>query len=278
MIQGKVRTYWLMVPPACANVQTCPITLVFHGGSGDGYGLDQRLQISRVALQKEHILVLPDGLNKNWNDGREEINPGIDDVGFVDLILSDLKTYRNSQTPIFALGVSNGAMFTFRLMCERSQIFHAYATVIGNLGESLIKSCHPQKALPGFMIFADKDPIVPHSGGPVTGPLGRKNRGRVVSAETTANFWLHNAKCGKFEMRETLDQNSEDGTRITKEAGSGCAPHLSIRKWTVLGGGHGVPGSQSGGMPERLVGKVSAEFSTVNEFFSFFETVRTTLD
>ncbi|KHD89346.1 MAG: hypothetical protein OM95_04260 [Bdellovibrio sp. ArHS] len=270
--QGRNRTYWLAVPQECLQTKTCPIVLAFHGGGGNGKNLEQRLQLAKETNARKMILILPDGVDKNWNDGRPEINAEVDDVGFVDQILMENASLRATASPVFLMGLSNGGQFVLRLACEQknSRRFKAFATVVSNFGEDLAKTCHPAFPTSGFLIFGDKDPIMPFHGGPVKGPLGWKNRGRVISADETARLWLNFNKCQRFTTQGVLDENSEDRTSVSKEIAVGCSSGVDLKKWVIRGGGHGFPGAAEA-LPERFVGVISKEISAANEIFNFFE-------
>lgn len=248
------------------------MVLAFHGGGGEGRDMDQRLQLSKETNMRKMILVLPNGVDRNWNDGRPEINADIDDIGFVEKILEDLAPLRSPQTPVFLLGLSNGGQFVFRLACEheRTQAFQAFATVVSNFGEDLAKRCQRSSPLSGFLIFGDQDPIMPFQGGPIKGPLGFKNRGRVISADETADLWLRLNRCQSWSSPEILDKNLDDETSIKKIKGAKCAPGVLFQKWVIHGGGHGFPGA-AGSLPKRLVGTTSYEFSATTEIFNFFQ-------
>lgn len=269
---GRKRSYWISIPPTCRTSKDCPMVFAFHGGGGEGRDMDQRLQLSKEANIRKMILVLPNGVDKNWNDGRPEINADIDDVAFVEQILRDLAPLRSPQTPVFLLGLSNGGQFVFRLACERrrTQAFQAFATVVSNFGEDLAKRCQPFSPLSGFVIFGDQDPIMPFHGGPIKGPLGLKDRGRVISADDTANLWLRLNRCQNWSSPEILDQKPDDETSVRKTEAVNCAPGVIFQKWVIHGGGHGFPGA-TGSLPRRFVGTISHEFSATSEIFNFFQ-------
>lgn len=86
--------------------------------------------------------------------------------------------------------VSNGAMFSFRLACEMSDVFAAIAPVAGHLNVSLSKTCAPTRPVSVMYIVGTEDKIVPYRGGQVAGPFGRLKLGYVISSDETFKLWV----------------------------------------------------------------------------------------
>lgn len=267
---GKKRIWWEYAPIACKK-RACPLVLAFHGGGGRGDKLEKNIQMQSVAKKNEFVLVYPNALDENWNDGRPEIASGIDDVGFIDALLKVLKAeYQIEESRVYATGISNGALFTFRLACERPDVFAAIAPVAGNMGELLSKTCAPKGTVSILNIVGSEDGIVPFAGGAVTGPLGFKKRGKVLSSDATIGFWTEKAKCqGAPEIAAPLDV-SNDGTKVKIEKYQKCQDGIVIHRYIIEGGGHTWPGGSR--QLGRLVGKVSEEINASDEIWKFFAT------
>ncbi len=266
---GKKRIWWEEAPKACKK-KSCPLVLAFHGGGGRGDKLEKDIQMRLLAKTNEFILVYPNALDGNWNDGRPEIASGIDDVGFIDALLKVLKAeYQIDESRIYATGISNGGLFSFRLACERSDVFAAIAPVAGNMGELISKSCAPTNAISVLNIVGAEDRIIPFAGGNVTGPLGLKKRGKVLSSDATIAFWVEKGKCQvPPDVSAPLDIVSDDGTQVKIEKYQKCRDGTAVHRYIIEGGGHTWPGGgrQSG----RLVGKVSQEIKASDEIWKFF--------
>lgn len=98
---GLNRTYHTYVPSAINPSNNIPLLFHLHGGGGTGKG-KPGLTFGRFnELADEHgfIVVYPDAIEKNWNDGRslefvKAWEENIDDVGFIVNIVEELeKTY-----------------------------------------------------------------------------------------------------------------------------------------------------------------------------------------
>ena len=83
----------------------------------------------------------------------------MDDVGFVDALLADLDTRVCVDTHrTYAMGISNGGYFAYRLACERASRFAAVAPVSG---PENVSPCTPGRAVPvmHFHGTADDHPL-----------------------------------------------------------------------------------------------------------------------
>ena len=140
--QDKDRNYWLHLPPADKMKEALPILFHLHGGGGTGKGTPG-LTFSRfntIADREVFIVVYPDAIAKNWNDGRTEhlkpINVGVDDVGFIAGIIKKLsETYEIDSERIFTSGMSNGGFMSSRLLCDRADLFRGGAILTASLSE-----------------------------------------------------------------------------------------------------------------------------------------------
>ncbi|HNV72206.1 MAG TPA: PHB depolymerase family esterase, partial [Candidatus Ozemobacteraceae bacterium] len=135
------RTYELFVPKNVVGSSPVPLLLVLHGGGGTGRGM-QYLTLGRfneLAEREGFVVAYPDGLKKNWNDGRdvpasEAHASKLDDVGFLKALIQKLQTELSiDPSRIYACGISNGAFMSARLAIEAPDVFAAVALVTGSL-------------------------------------------------------------------------------------------------------------------------------------------------
>ena len=69
-VGGVTRSYLLHVPPALP-AGSAPLVLVFHGGGGTGTGVERLTRFSELADREGVLVAYPDGIGRNWYDGRE---------------------------------------------------------------------------------------------------------------------------------------------------------------------------------------------------------------
>lgn len=276
---GFKRTYLFYVPHSLpVGHRPAPLLLVLHGGGGKAQGM-LRLTYERfdeLAERDGWIVVYPDGLQKQWNDGRYEAIPGpnrereTDDVGFlVGLIDRFVREEGADPHRVYVTGISNGGLLCHRLACEWPGKIAAVAPVAASLSVGLSRACAHPLPVPMLWINGDEDPIMPYEGGEITVLWMR--RGRILPVESAARQWALWNGCGTAtpSVVSLPDRDPGDGTTVTRttygEAGSG----REVILYTVHGGGHTWPQ----GLPylgERVVGRVSREFNACDVIWEFF--------
>ncbi|HEY5713660.1 MAG TPA: PHB depolymerase family esterase [Allosphingosinicella sp.] len=273
---GATRTWHEIVPAACAaRTARCPVLVALHGGGGmmDGSRFATGTGLAGTGAAQGYIVLAPDALGDNWNDGRPELAAGIDDVGFIRAMLAEVRG-RAGVDParIFAAGASNGGLMSYRLACETGSTFRAVAPVIANLGSVLIEHCRPTGNVSVFMIPGNADPLIPYDGGPVA--PGMRDRGTVVSSDRTLEFWRNAMGCRGAPHVERFDP-ARDETAVAITRYGACRGGTVIQRWTVEGGGHTWPGRGGArrGFRARLTGATASEFSATDVIFDFFNSV-----
>jgi len=271
---GQTRTWSEIVPAACAaRTARCPVLIALHGGGG-GMGGAQFASGTGLAVEgaaRGYVVLAPDALGANWNDGRPEISAGIDDVGFIRAMIADVGGRAGVDTArTFATGASNGGLMSYRLACEGGGAFRAVAPVIANMGSALIARCRPQGNVSLFMIPGTADRLMPYGGGGVAAGLG--NRGTIVSSDRTLDFWRTAMGCAGAPRAERLDP-VQDETQVAITRYEGCRGGAIVQRWTVEGGGHTWPGRAGArrGFRVRLTGVTATEFSATQVILDFFD-------
>jgi polyhydroxybutyrate depolymerase len=220
-----------------------PAILVLHGATIGAQRTARGSGFAEAATARGFTAVFPDGINRQWNDGREGRTSNIDDVGFVRLLVGELITRGIADpTRIYLAGISNGGMMTFRMLCEASELFAGAGTVIANMPAGIGESCQPKKTLPVEMFNGTADPLVPYEGGGV-GFAGR--RGNVWSAERTAAFMASANGCGASAMPTSLGGAPDAATKIVRLDWSGCSSGQAVSLYRIEGGGHQLFGRSS---------------------------------
>lgn len=271
---GETRTWNEIVPAACvARTARCPVLVALHGGggSGDGAQFASGTGFAAEGAARGYVVLAPDALGANWNDGRPEIAAGIDDVGFIRAMIADVGG-RAGVDParIFATGASNGGLMSYRLACEGGGAFRAVAPVIANMGADLIGRCRPVGAVSVFMIPGTADRLMPYEGGGVAAGFG--NRGTTVSSDRTLDFWRAAMVCRGAPVAERLDP-VRDETAVAVTRYETCRGGAVVQRWTVEGGGHSWPGRAGArrGLRVRLTGATATEFSATQVILDFFD-------
>ncbi|HEY6569163.1 MAG TPA: hypothetical protein VIZ22_02685, partial [Candidatus Limnocylindrales bacterium] len=77
---GVKRTYLLDTPGGSVPGAGRPLLILMHGGGGTADSLDKQTGgLPALATAAGYVVARPQGLNRQWNDGRE-VNKDVDDV------------------------------------------------------------------------------------------------------------------------------------------------------------------------------------------------------
>ncbi len=268
---GISRTYLVHLPPAYDRHARLPVVLAFHGGGGAGEGMMKLTGFNRVADREGFVVVYPNGLSGSWNDGRPEHPAGpADDVGFVkDLTRRLARDLPIDKKRIYATGMSNGGLFSFRLALEIPEKIAAIASVSATMGEHISRSAKPSLPVSILLMPQTQDPFIPYNGGEIRSPFRR--RGRVLSVRDTVDFWVkHNCCASSPVKKRLLDADPDDGTRVRMETYLGGREGSEVVVYVIEGGGHTWPGGWQY-LSERIVGRTSREIDASCVIWEFFK-------
>jgi polyhydroxybutyrate depolymerase len=276
------RTYKIYVPSFHNKYIQIPLVIALHGRGGNGQSmiLLTRNGFNKLANQDGFLLVYPDGIEMNWNDGRkdEESNDrahreNINDVGFISAIIdSMIKDYNVDPRRIYVTGISNGAIMSYRLACELSHKITAIAPVNGNIPQEFLPDCQGYKPVSVLAINNTEDPLVPFGGGDIHGSLNKVKLGKVLSVDESIEFWVKRNMCSNIpKVTEMPDLDPKDGTRVIRKQYVNSVDGTEVILYTVDGGGHTWPGGLQY-LPVRIIGKTSRDFDANEVIWSFFKT------
>ncbi|HEY5920238.1 MAG TPA: PHB depolymerase family esterase, partial [Kofleriaceae bacterium] len=224
----------------------------------------QRLtSFDSVAAREQFVVVYPDAIDHHWNDGRPELDTGVDDVGFIASLIDEVaQRHAIDRTRVYITGASNGAMMTYRLGCDLADRIAGIAPVIGNMPATI--KCQPRAPLVVLAINGSEDPLVPYVGGEVA-----RGRGSVLSATLSTAAFAQAAKCGN--AAPTIDEpdvDTGDGSRTRRTSYACPAPH-AVELLTLAGAGHTWPGGPQY-LPRVVIGGTSRDFDGAERIWDFF--------
>ncbi len=236
------RRYWVQVPPDYSPTEATPVVVGFHGGFGNAQHFAESNSLAQASAERGYLAVFPEGTRRPlpspnqrfWNGGNccgIAMENNVDDVQFFRDLLDDLSLEFNVDTArVYATGISNGAMMSYRLALEASDQLAAIAPVAGAVGLDGVPSVPvPVIAFHGFL-----DQNISFWGGLGDGPSG-------------TNFFSQAESIGPF-----FDVNQCDTLSITEDV-IGNATHYTmpslmghdIEYWLLHDGGHSWPGSSN---------------------------------
>lgn len=281
------RTFLLAQPergPAGAR----PLVLVLHGHGGSAaQALGQNAGASPLAAwlpiaDREGVYIAAlqgskagDG-KAGWNDCRRDApgNPPVDDVAFAREVVHKLAAAgRVDPQRVYAMGMSNGAMMTYRLAQELSPPLAGFVAVSGLMASD--NGCapprQPQQRIPAMVIAGTEDPLLPYNGGQVR--FGKAKRGGVLGAEATVQALRRMNQNTAPAQRTVFGVAQQRDSSWVERLDFGAANDPGrVALLTVHGGGHIEP---SIGQPyrrfyERLVGRQNHDIESAEVAWRFF--------
>ena len=265
-VGGRTRSYLLHVPPHVTG--RVPLVIALHGGGGTAEGQQKLSQLDPIADREGFIVVYPESVTRNWNDGRHGngAREDVDDVAFVRALIDTLvASYPIDPARVFATGISNGGIMSYRLACELSDKIAAIAPIVGAVSAELAPRCHPARTVSILAMNGTADPVVPWQGGEVH---VLRDRGAVLGAEASVALFAGVAHCGAPLTTWEPDRDLDDGTRVQHVVYTGC-DHVDVELLNIDGAGHTWPGGKQY-LPVALIGRTSREFSASERLWRFF--------
>ncbi len=250
------------------------LLLAFHGRSDSAAGMRIRTayRFEHLAKSEGFIVVYPDGYERSWNDCRKAAYyPAralhIDDIGFSEALIRRFqRDHGVNPKLVFAMGLSNGGHFSFRLALERPDLVSAIAAVAANLPTPDNNDCQASSvAVPAMFINGTEDPLSPYQGG-VAAIFGFLPRGTVLSSKASAEYF---ASLGGGQLTGLPEKLPRKDTRtwVEHSVWRGTNNH-EVVLYTVHGGGHVFP--QSSYRYPRLFGPTNQDLEGPDEIWKFF--------
>lgn len=276
---GAKRTFIVHVPPSYSGEQPIPLVLAFHGGYGSGSHMQKVTRFDELADREDFIVVYPDGLNRHWNDGRGDVRHGqqtrehrfshADDIKFVrDLLDQFDHQYVIDKKRIYATGISNGGMFSYRVAAELSDKFAAVAPVAGCIGEALASNFAPAEPVSVLHIHGTADKYVPYQGGPL---LGGRLPGKVLPVRESVEMWVSADQCDTTPLTTELPASSDrDLCRVQVQAYKNGKSGTEVQLYRIEDGGHTWPNMQM--KSNFVLGNVCRDFDGSGQIWEFFRT------
>lgn len=242
-----------------------PTVIVLHGALGTGAGTARTTGFAEAAARRGFSAVFPDGLERQWNDGRSGKAGGPDDLGFIRALVQRLAADGLADPRrIYLAGISNGGMMSFRLVCKSPELFAGIGTVIANMPAG-IEPC-AAGPMPVVMINGTADPMVPYRGGEVG---LRGGRGQVWSAERTAAFFARRDGCGASSMVALPHRDNFSVTDVTEIRWRECRVNGGVSLYRIEGGGHALPGRRA--LAPHLLGPSNFDIDSAEVILDAFD-------
>lgn len=270
---GLERNYLVHVPPRYDGKKPLPVVLIFHGGGSNAAMTVRYTGLNDKADAAGFIAVYPNGTGRveralTWNAGNccgYAQRHQIDDVAFVSALLDDLEKVSSvDRRRIFATGISNGGMMSYRLAAELSDRIAAIAPVAGTLGIDDVK---PKRPVSVLHFHGTDDKFLPFAGG-----RGAKSITQTVFhlVEQTLSTWVKINGCPVLPKTTKVPHVAKDEMRVTRREYGAGKNGAEVVLYLIEGGGHTWPGRHP--LVEiEFLGPTTGDISANDLMWSFFE-------
>jgi polyhydroxybutyrate depolymerase len=238
-VGGLTRRYIRYEPPGLDRSAPVPFVVLLHGATGSGAIAERLYGMSQLAASQGFVVAYPDALGQPsaWNTTPEVGNRKPSDVAFIRALVEQEQATRPlDPRRTFACGHSSGAIMSYRLASEASDLFAAVGVVAGTIGYQTAEGRAwtfpaPQRPVAVIHVHGTADPLVAYDGGSWRGGRG------TVSVADSIQFWVVQDGCDPTPVKET----TPDGA-ATRQTYSGGRDGTEVTLWTIQDGGHEWPG------------------------------------
>ena len=161
------RFYYVYTPTNLDSNESIPVLFAFHGYGSSAMRHLNYTNYFPLADSNNFIVIYPQGattatLSTHWNVGGWTSKSTINDLDFVDTVISLLKDkIQIDETRIYSSGMSNGGYMGYHLACNLSTKFAAIASVTGSMTNDTYNDCNPVHPTPILQIHGLLDFVVP---------------------------------------------------------------------------------------------------------------------
>jgi polyhydroxybutyrate depolymerase len=166
IVDGLRRSYVVHTPKGHDLAKPLPVVLALHGATMNGPMMAWFSDLNRKSDKVGFLAVYPNGTGTRssffWNGGNRcgaAMENKVDDVAFVNALLDDLmRAFPVDARRVYATGMSNGAVMTYRLAAELSDRIAAVAPVAGSVGTEAVQ---PRRPLSVLHFHGTRDEFIP---------------------------------------------------------------------------------------------------------------------
>lgn len=271
-VAGAERRYLVTVPTTYDGEEPVPLVFDIHGlmeGAEIHAGMTG---YSALAEEEGFVVVFAHGSGDpvRWN-ANPDASPN-DDLTYFDAVLDAVATdLCVDLARVYATGLSNGAMFTSALLCERAEVLAAAAPVAGFTD---FASCDPSRPVPIVTFHGTDDPILLFNGGV---DLSAIPGSEAAEGSTTTRPPAdldgegYPANVAAFAARNGCDPEPTD-TEVADEVTYrvyDCPEGADVEFYIVVGGGHSWPGSEFSESIGDIVGHTTFDIDATRDAWAF---------
>ncbi len=256
-VQGYTRAFLIYIPEMVMTAsEPVPLVIALHGAGGSGAGMQGFAALNDVADDVGFMVLYPDSLQVGWNDHRLGESQAIDDVQFLQELISYFTQNLNADpNRVYLAGFSRGGMMAFRAACDMPDQIAGIVSVASTFPRYLVNRCRDSAPVAVMMIQGTQDSVVPYDGAL-----------NYYSAAESVTYWTQHNGCDGDPEVTTLDASADDPTSVEIVQYTACAAEVTLV--TITGGGHVWPSEYF--PSSQQLGQSSREIDAAQTAWDFF--------
>jgi polyhydroxybutyrate depolymerase len=251
IIVGRDRPATVRLASAVGDAPA-PLLIVLHGYSQPPAEQQAYLGLDAYAADVGAVVAYPEGTrdrdgNRFWNATDVCCNfygSDVDDVAYLVSLVDEIgRTTPIDAKRVYLVGHSNGGFMSYRVACERAEVFAALVSLAGATYDN-DDDCAPSEPVAILEIHGSADNTILFEGGTLDFG-GTEPRPPYPGAKSTVTTWAAYDSCATTlaTSPEKLDVDAwiagPDGPEeTTVETATECPPGGHAELWTIPGGSH----------------------------------------
>jgi polyhydroxybutyrate depolymerase len=237
--QGYKREFAYYLPSSYDSSSWMPLVFSLHGANGNAWNEIGSSYYKTVADREGFIFLMPQALIGTFNGetyyqwNAHYIFPW-DDVSLLNYLIDYMFTkYKIDLSRVYISGMSNGGYMTFFAARGLQDRVAAIAPIAGLISANVFNTYSLNRPIPLCYMHGTADNIVKIDGFP--------------SADSVIGFWITNNKCSRTPLVTQLpDIANYDNSTVILYQYKGQTADSEIEFYKIVGGGHSVPGVETG--------------------------------
>jgi polyhydroxybutyrate depolymerase len=261
MFEGLERNYNVYLPANYEEGVQWPLVFNLHGYGSNAVEQYLYSGMAAVADTGNFILCFPNGTpnvigaGNGWNVSFPGIPSTVNDVGFIDSLISIIHAeYNINLGRVYSCGMSNGGFMSYKLACELSDRFQAIASVTGSMVQSEMDNCMLSVTMPVLQIHGTEDPTVNYDGSIIN-----------VGIEELITYWVNHNDCANMPDTTFIEEGpAVDNCSAQLISYTDCDGDREVLLYKIIGGGHTWPGASIS------IGVTNQDIKASVEIWNFF--------
>ncbi len=265
----------VFLPRAIDAEAPAPVVLNWHGLGSEGSVQATFTAYEMLAESKGFIVASPTGVPAPGDDRNSwELiqldTPDRDDVAFASALIDDItERFCGDVTRVYSTGMSNGGLFTSRLICDLADKIAAASSVAGLTHPD---ECEPSRAVPFIAFHGTDDGVVPYD--------GTRGSSSLLPSGAPPELVEFFSQVMPDEFAEfAADAGCSAEPVVTEISGElisydyqGCANDTPMTFYEFIGGGHTWPGSPFAAILEASgLGYTTLDIDATAASWEFFQ-------